>query len=373
MRLALFSSTVDARDGYGNITFELSQHLARAGTSITLFLPASQKSVADRLNLPFPVRCELPEYIYRIYQPRALGYLKTFDLSGFDLVHSLFEFPYCLMALRSARRNRLPFLMGAQGTHGVRPLTYFPERPIIKWCYRQAHSFVVPSQCTKNMVEEYAHEQYRIEVIHNGVNFERFQRDTDPSKLRRQYGNDIVLLTVGGLWGRKGHDLTLRALKLVTQKRRDVRYVMVGEGNGRPQLEALVHELGLESFVEFAGRKSGDDLVRHYQAADIYVHTPKVVDLKFEGFGIVYLEASACGKPIVATDAGGVRDAVLDGETGFVAPDGDVPGVADRILQLMENADLRRRMGESGRQYAKKNDWTSIAEKFIALYRSARA
>ncbi|MDD5751853.1 MAG: glycosyltransferase, partial [Candidatus Peribacteraceae bacterium] len=127
MRLALFSSTVDARDGYGNITFELTQHLARVGMDITLFLPASQQPVVDRLQLPFPVRCALPEYIYRIYQPRALGYFKTFDLSGFDLVHSLFEFPYCLMALRSARRNRLPFIMGGQGTHAVRPLTYFPE------------------------------------------------------------------------------------------------------------------------------------------------------------------------------------------------------------------------------------------------------
>ncbi|MDD5751845.1 MAG: glycosyltransferase family 4 protein, partial [Candidatus Peribacteraceae bacterium] len=255
----------------------------------------------------------------------------------------------------------------------VRPLTYFPERHLVKWCYRHASMFVVPSQFTKHLVEEYAKAQYRIAVIHNGVNFDRFQKDAGAGQLRKKYGNNRVLLTVGGLWGRKGHDLTLRALKLVTQKRKDVRYVMVGEGNGRPQLEALVRELGLQEYVEFAGRKSGDDLVRAYQAADIYVHTPKIVDLKFEGFGIVYLEASACGKPVVATDAGGVRDAVLDGETGFVVPDGDIPAVADRILQLMDDADLRRRMGESGRQYAKKNDWTSIAEKFVALYRGARA
>ncbi|MDD5623336.1 MAG: glycosyltransferase family 4 protein, partial [Candidatus Peribacteraceae bacterium] len=238
---------------------------------------------------------------------------------------------------------------------------------------RQARSVVVPSQFTKRMIGEYAGERYRIEVVHNGVNFGRFQRSTDPAELRRTYGENIVLLTVGGLWGRKGHDLALRALHRVVQKRRDVRYVLVGEGNGRPQLEALVKELQLEPYVEFAGRKSGDDLVSHYQASDIYVHTPKVVDLKFEGFGIVYLEASACGKPIVATDAGGVRDAVLDGETGLIAPDGDIPGVADRLLRLMDDADLRRRMGESGRQYAKKNDWTSIAEGFKSHYRAARA
>jgi len=373
MRIALFSPTIDPKDGYGNITFELCNHLKSQGVELTLFLPVSQKKIVDSMNLSFPIRFELPEYIFRLHQPKAFKYWKRIDVSEFELVHSLFAFPYCIIAARSAKKYKKPFIMGVQGTHGVRPLTYFPEKHVLKWCYRRAKKITVPSQFTKQMIEKYAKATYPIEVIHNGVHFDRFQKDVGVEDLRKKYKGKEVLLTVGGLWGRKGHDIVLRALARVLKEKQDVHYIMVGDGNGRPQLEALAAELGLTSHVEFAGRQMGDDLVRYFQTCDIYVHTPKVVDLKFEGFGIVYLEASACGKPIVATDAGGIRDAVLDGETGLVAPDGDVAGVADRILKLCSDRLLREKLGERGRQYARENDWVSVAEQYQKLYCAVHA
>ena len=114
--------------------------------------------------------------------------------------------------------------------------------------------------------------------------------------------------------------------------------------------------------VEFAGRKSGDELVSYFQLCDIYVHTPKVVDLKFEGFGIVYLEASACGKPIVATDAGGVRDAVIDGETGLIA--GLLAKVrASLDLQMMEPTFERIFGGKNAMRLTSASAVTSAVEK----------
>jgi len=368
VKTAIFSSTVSPKDGYGNITYELTRHLSQRGAEITLFLPESQREFAELFNLPFEVRYELPEYIFRLYQPKALKFWKTINVSDFDLIHSLFAFPYCMIAARSAKKYKKPFVMGAQGTHGVRPLTYFPEKIVLKKCYSQAKKVTVPSVYTKQMIEKYSGKTYPIEVIHNGVNFERFQKGVGTSSVSSKYEGKVVLLTVGGLWGRKGHDIVLKALSQVIKKREDIVYVMVGEGNARPQLEELINQLGLQNHVEFAGRQMADNLVSYYHACDIYVHTPKVVDLKFEGFGIVYLEASACGKPIVATDAGGIRDAVLDAQTGLIAEDGDISGVADRIIRLCEDQDLRRQLGQAGRKYAEKNRWSSIAEKFENLY-----
>lgn len=370
MRIALFSSTIDAVDGYGTITLELTRHLHERGIEFTLFLPAAQQAVVNRLQLPFPVRCVLPPYIYRVCQPKALGYLRVVDVSGFDLVHDLFAFPSCLVSARSARKYRKPFIIGAQGTHGVRPLTFFPERQLLKWCYRQARRIVVPSDFTRRKILEYAGEPYRIDVIHNGVNFARFA--TPPpglAEIKGRYRGKKILLTVGGLWGRKGHDLVLRALATLIKDHPDLLYLVVGEGSGRQGLEQIAKELGVRGSVEFVGRKTGDELVSYFHLCDIYVHTPKVVDLKFEGFGIVYLEASACGKPIVATDAGGVRDAVLDGETGIIVGDGDISGIARAILTLLGDPDRARSMGEKGRKYAEKHRWSSIVEQFEALYR----
>lgn len=370
MRVALFSSTIEPKDGYGNITFELAHELHAQGIDLTLFLPKNQGDAAAAMSLPFAISCTLPKYVYRIFEKSGPGYFRTIDLSDFDVVHDLFSFPYCIIATRSAKKAHKPLVIGAQGTHGVRPLTYRPERLLLKRCYQRADAIVVPSQYTKKRILEEAKENYAIDVIHNGVRFERFQKPVDTASVRNRYARKKILLTVGGLWGRKGHDLVLRALPDVLKKHPDTMYAIIGDGNARTDLEALATDLGVRKAVDFVGRKSGDDLVAYFQACDIYVHTPKIVDQnKFEGFGIVYLEASACGKPIVATDAGGIRDAVLDNETGLIVTDGDISAISQSITRLLDDESLVKKFGERGKVYAKENDWGAIAKKFVEIYK----
>jgi glycosyltransferase involved in cell wall biosynthesis len=368
MAIAVFSSTIDPRDGYGNITKEYCTALHEQGQSFTLFLPRSQEHIVRGNSFPFAIRCVLPEYIFRIFQPKGLSYFCATDVSQYSIVHSLFAFPYCIHAAVSAAKYRKPFMMGAQGTHGVRPLTYVPEKFLMKWCYGRAVAITTPSRFTRDRIFEYARRTYPITVIHNGVKFERFQRPLDVSILKEKYNGKRVLLTVGGLWGRKGHDLVIRALADILKQRQDVVYVIVGDGKGKADLEELARRHSVATAVEFVGLQSGDDLVRYFQLCDVYVHTPKVIDLKFEGFGIVYLEASACGKPIVATDAGGVRDAVIDGKTGTVVPDGDIEGVAHAILSFLQNPEKAAEFGANGRVYAQENDWKFVAEQYVRLY-----
>lgn len=371
MHIALLSNTADPRDGYGNITVELSRALHATGIDCTLFLPGSQKAAADDQKFPFPVSCTLPEYVYRIYQRAGPGYFYPRNFKGFDLIHDLFAFPYCITAAISSIRSGVPFVTGAQGTHGVRPLSWFPERHLLKYCYGHARGIAVPSAFTRDKIRELSGKNYTIDVIHNGVRFDRFQKDVDTAAIRSQHPGKKILLTVGGLWGRKGHDLILRALPTVLKKHPGIAYRIIGDGDLRKDLERLSNELGIQSSVIFAGRKSGDDLVAEFRACDMYVHTPRVTGLKFEGFGIVYLEASACGKPIVATDAGGIRDAVLDGETGLIARDGDVPGIAERIIRLLDDQALAGKLGARGREYAEEHDWGKIAGKYIEWYKRA--
>ena len=368
MRVALFSNTAEPKDGYGNITVELTRALSIAGINCTLFLPRSQKDTADRAAFSFPVSCTLPEYVYRIFQPKGLGYFRAQNVAGFDLIHDLFAFPYCIAAAASSRKHGIPFVTGAQGTHGVRPLSWFPERQLLKYCYGHARGIAVPSEFTKQKIHELSGKEYPITVIHNGVHFERFQKSVDSDAVRKKHAGKKILLTVGGLWGRKGHDLVLKALPAILKKHPETVYMIVGNGDLRGELETLANALNIRGAVDFAGRKSGDDLVACFQACDIYVHTPRITGLKFEGFGIVYLEASACGKPIVATDAGGIRDAVLDSETGLIASDGDVNGIAERVIRLLDDQTLAKNLGERGCAYAKEHDWKKIAGKYLDWY-----
>lgn len=369
MKIALISPTIDPRDGYGNITKELTTELSELGLELTLFLPKSQREKAVESHL-FPIEYVLPEYIFRIFQPKAIGYFNSLQVQDFDIVHSLFAFPYCILGARSAKRYGKPFIMGAQGTHGVRPLSYVPEKWLLKSCYKQAAAIQVPSMYTKEQICKYAGQDYAIDVIHNGVRFNRFQHNVDRgvADIRAQYPHKKIITTVGGLWGRKGHDLVLYALAKIMESRNDIVYVIVGDGNAKTSLQELATELGVSENVDFVGRKSGGDLVAYFKACDIYVHTPKVIDKKFEGFGIVYLEASACGKPIVATDAGGIRDAVINDKTGLIAEDGDINGISKSILTLLENEELAKHMGNAGLQYAKDHDWGKIALSYQNLY-----
>ncbi len=368
MRLALFSSTIDITCGYGNITYELCMAMHKKGVELVLFLPREEAGLVKQLAVPFEVRCILPRYVVRFNAVNVWPHLKAVDVRGFDLVHSLLDIPHCVIAQRSAKKYKLPFLMGSQGTYGVAPLTYAPDKYLLKAAYRYSKRIVVPSKFTKEKILEYAHESYPIDIIHNGVNFERFQKKVDTTYVRGLFPGKTTFLTVGNFKERRGQDLVLRALAQVKKKRSDVAYVMVGGGSLRTKMEALADELGVRDIVHFAGQKKDDELLSYFQGCNVYIHTPRVFHLHFEGFGIVYLEASACGKPIIATDAGGIRDAVVDGETGLVVGDEDIEGIAGAMERMLDDADLRKRLGEGGHRYAQKHDWATIADAFLALY-----
>lgn len=366
MKIAIFSSTMDRTNGYGNITYELCEALSKKDVDFVLFLPKDHERGGD---FSFEIRYELPPYVYRIKNLIFLDYFKNIDLRGFALVHSLFDFPYCWLAGRLAKKYRLPFIMGAQGTYGVVPLTYWPEKYFLMSAYRAAKVILVPSQFTKDKIIEFSGQKnLPIEILHNGVNFDRFANPLDLAALREKYAGKKILLTVGGLKQRKGQDLVIRALPQIIKGAPDVKYLIVGEGHFKTDLKTLANELGVSGYVEFSGTVRGDELVRYFQLCDIYVHTPRVVTLNFEGFGIVYLEAGAAGKPVVATDAGGVRDAVLENETGLIVGDGDIAGITAAVLRILQDPELAERLARGGKDYAAKHKWEDIAGRFTNYY-----
>lgn len=369
MRVAIFSSTIDVTNGYGNITYEYCRALQAKGIEFTLFLPKGERAAGDQLGLKFTIAYILPSYIFRVKLWNVWGYLFPPSVNDFDLVHSLFDFPYCVSAAWAACRDRKPFIMGVQGTYGVLPLTYPRERRFLKWAYGQSKMIIVPSQFTKDKITSYAKRSYPITVIHNGVNMARFMQPVDPRGLAERYAGKIIIMTVGGLKARKGQDLVIRALAQLKGRWPNLRYVVVGKGELKDSYVALAQELGVEEMMDFPGNKIGPELVAWFDLADIFILTPKVVnDTVFEGFGIVYLEASARRKPIVATDAGGVRDAVVDGRTGLIVPDGDVEAIAAAIDKLLNDNELSRRIGEAGYEYAREHDWGMITDQFVKVY-----
>jgi phosphatidylinositol alpha-1,6-mannosyltransferase len=217
---------------------------------------------------------------------------------------------------------------------------------------RHATMMLANSRNTALLLKKYGASDDKIRVVHPGVDGERFRPHADGSTgVRRSWGAwRTVLLTVGRLQRRKGHDLVVETLTRLGQAASDVLYVIVGEGDERPRLERLVRDRGLSSRVLFAGAVPASQLPAYYAAADIFVHPNRVDGVDLEGFGIVFLEAAASGLPVIAGRSGGVPEAVADGETGLLVGGADVAELECAIARLTDSPSLRRTLGEAGRR-----------------------
>jgi phosphatidylinositol alpha-1,6-mannosyltransferase len=169
-----------------------------------------------------------------------------------------------------------------------------------------------------------------------------------------------VVVCVSRLMPRKGQDTLIRALpELRATVGDDVALLVVGGGPYRSTLTELVGELGLERDVVITGGVPWEDLPAHYAAGDVFAMPCRTRQRGWdvEGLGIVYLEASATGLPVVAGDSGGAPDAVLDGTTGFVVGGADRAALVGRLAELLEDPALAERMGRAGRAWVE-SDWT---------------
>ena len=194
----------------------------------------------------------------------------------------------------------------------------------------------------------------KIVIVSPAVDIEQFRPGIDASDLVREYSLESkkVIMTVGRLVPRKGNDTIIKSLKKVIERIPDVVYLIVGEGPNKQKLEVLVEELGLKENVIFAGYVSNEDLPRYYNLCDLYVLPNRETDDfdTIEGFGITFVEASACGKPVIGGRSGGTSDSILDGVTGVLVEPQDEEMLVNKIVEILVNHELTDRLGSQGRE-----------------------
>ncbi|MGI5915533.1 MAG: glycosyltransferase [Anaerolineae bacterium] len=230
----------------------------------------------------------------------------------------------------------------------------------------------------QQMIDLYEPQADRIAVIPCGVNLDLFRpigRDVARERLGLPVDR-ILLLFVGRLDPVKGLDVLLEAMCELTRRLRpcraqDLSLAVIG-GDRESHLEAMMddhclhdirREMGLDDLVIFVGSRSQEDLPYYYSAAEVCV-MPSL----YESFGMVALEAMACGTPVIASRVGGLTYTVRDGETGYLVPDRDPKALADRLEQLLCDDDLRERLAQRAVQIARTYSWEAVADQIEALY-----
>ena len=207
----------------------------------------------------------------------------------------------------------------------------------------------------------------RAAVVPNGCDPERF-RPMDGAAVRNRLGlgERPVLLTLARLVRRKGVDTVLRALPAVRAAVPDVMYLVGGAGPDEERLRALADELRVSPCVRFLGHVPDAELMPTYGAADVFVLAAREQRPDVEGFGLVILEANACGKVVVGTSSGGVPEAVVPGETGLLVPPDDSPALARALVDLLLDPARARAMGKAGRERVlREATWDHVARTIL--------
>lgn len=260
----------------------------------------------------------------------------------FDLVHGFMDMPTVYAAVAAGMAGCRTVFGGIRVEYDGTGLVKLAHRCVD---YRLAGWIVNSAASARRLSEVLRIEPGRIHVVYNGIDTRRFvpriSRQEARSKLSVKPGVSVISI-VARLEEQKNHRMFLEVASLMSKARSDVSFLIVGDGSLRTDLEKESRNRGLDGVLTFLGNRPNVEEV--LWASDVSVLTSN-----YEGLSNVLLESMASGLPVVATDFAGVEELVEDGKTGVVVPRGNAGEMAESIASLLDNQDLRKRLGESGR------------------------
>ena len=261
--------------------------------------------------------------------------------------------------------------------HGEDVTTAATSREL-SWMVRRvlggARTVIANSRSTRQLLlADWGLPQERVRLLYPGVDTTRFVPAPRDPAIRKElgWGERPVVLTVGRLQKRKGHDMLIRALTAVRRRVPDVLVAIVGDGEERTALEKLIGEQRVNRHVQFVGEVDDEGLIRRYQQCDLFALPNRREGSDIEGFGMVLLEAQACGKPVVAGDSGGTAETMRVPQTGRIIACDRPDELAKLLPELLTQPAELGRMGTAGRRWVVEHfDWDALARQARELFES---
>lgn len=340
--------------------YELSRGLIRHGVDVTVVTskitgtPAYEEIDGVRIHRVPCIEFKVPG-LYPppwIFSPLFLYHLSQIDrLYDFDIIHLHNRFfPDFLWAGVYARLKNKLFMMTIHNSRPVGvslPVAFlgtFYDLFVGRLPFVMADRIISVSDWSKWDISKYFIDVEKMTTVHNGIDTGAYC-NADGNCIRKSMGvgDNPLILYVGRLVVQKGVDYLIEALPEVIRKHPRAMLLIAGSGNRMELLKQKTAEMGIEGHVHFTSTVSEDLLRQIYMACDIFV-LPSIT----EPFGMVAIEAMACGKPVICTDSGGVTEIVRDGYNGFVVPIGDPGAISRHINMLLSDPSMKSRMGSNG-------------------------
>jgi phosphatidylinositol alpha-1,6-mannosyltransferase len=265
-------------------------------------------------------------------------------------------YPLALMGPGLARGG-LPYVCGVHGFEYWLSLAPGSHALMRRATGDAARVVVMSSRFVAHVVRTAVPARVPVSVNHPGVDLDRFRPEVDAAPVRERFGlgDRPVISCVSRLVRRKGQDVLIRAMASIRARVPDAVLLIVGEGPYRGALERLAEQAPPGSVV-FAGEVDAAELPACYAAGDVFAMPcrNRLGGLEVEGLGLVFLEAQACGIPVVAGDSGGARESLIDGTTGRLVDGRDVEGVSSAIASYLSDRDAAAATGEAGRAFVER-------------------
>ncbi|MFA6410513.1 MAG: glycosyltransferase family 4 protein [Candidatus Buchananbacteria bacterium] len=366
MRVCFITNRLVLTDGSGRCSVSVIQELQKKGIEvIALSSVGSPKS--DLINVKeYKILRSLKNYQAKWFF-LILDYIKTLSIaSRCDIIHCEIE-PFAPLAYLLAKTLNKPYFVLVYGTFSIKPLkTWY-----LKHIYYQAYA-----NATKVFsISYYTQERFLkevpvadVEMISRGVDLEKFENFSGE---RQKSNEQKIILSVGIVKRRKGYHISIPAVGLVAKKYPDLEYLIIGLRSNDEyflELQQLIKDNNLEKKVKFLQDLTDEELIKLYYRANLFLLTSVNVKDRFEGLGMVHLEANAAGLPAIGTYDCGAQDAIKNGYNGLLVPQNDIVATSEAILKLLDNPALAQQLGQNGKELVKALTWEKVVEKIIRNY-----
>ncbi|MBI2483607.1 glycosyltransferase family 4 protein [Candidatus Uhrbacteria bacterium] len=351
--------------GVSNYWLSLGEHIPASRFSVLApSLPVGMKEVA------VPYRIHRLRMLSRFFIPRWLPLIfKIMFIArreGIEAILAGQVLPVGAAVSVAARLLHIPYYISAHGMDVALPLRHSRKRILCGRILRGSRFVIANSEYTARIIRQYGVKNKRIVFVFPCPKINRGEWDVSSARIGER--KEILLLTVGRLVKRKGHEYVIRALERLRDYTPIVYYTIVGDGSERTYLEHLATTLGIADRILFAGVLRDEAVRQWYRKCDIFIMTPYEIHGDVEGFGIVYLEANAFGKPVIASRSGGVESAVLHGKTGLIVAPQDVDAIVDAIRTLCDDPSYAVSLGSFGKDRVEQEfQWHAQAAVLIRL------
>lgn len=369
------------RGGIQNYLYNICKRLPKE--SVVVWAPINSVATDFDKKQGFKIIRKSYNSALRMFGLSSLEYFftvrKLVKQNKIDIIHCGHIHPMGMTAYLAKKILHIPYIVYTHGTEikEIENKSGFTKK-MMKRVLDEAQNIVVTTDFMRDyIVAKFDFDRDENELakkfvkIPPGVNSDLFH-PLDSLKIKQRFGleNQKIILTCGRLVPRKNHEMVLKAMPNVLKRVPNAKYYIIGNGPTLEKLRLLVRNLRLDDKVKIYTKITDRDLNFYYNLADVFIMPSKEMENKkdIEGFGLVYLEANACKKPVIAGNTGGVAEAVLDGQTGILVNPENIKEITDALIKILRNEELANDLGNYGFERVKNEfSWDELVKKLMTI------